>query len=376
MNKHPFSDIPFDQIERVGQTSQLYRDLFCVSWILGRFCNYSCSYCWPYASSKQKDHQPFEKIIQTIDSIKSQARERNFNSFHFSFSGGEPTLHPNYLEILKYLNDDAKNTNYHSIHMTTDLSAGIGWFKKYIDVTKDLYRVSITASFHKEFTEPKAFGEKLVFLQEHDVQTTINMVMVPERFEILMQDALYFNSLGLNVTLKPQSNISATKIVDGYTSEQLDFLQNGLPQMDYTTSRLQKMGKTSNRPINPLKLPEKFLSKPQAVRQIMQVELNDKQGQSWYVDQAERLNAFEFNQFKDWICSSGYRSIIVREPGGVIKRSYSCHDKPLGSIDAGFKLFPEALPCITNSCVSSADSKIPKKKPDCKLALWPEVGGA
>lgn len=371
MKDYPFDQIPFDKIVRVGQMSQLYRDLFSVSWILGRFCNYSCSYCWPYASSKQKDHQPLDLVLKTIASIKSQARERNFNSFHFSFSGGEPTLHPNYLEILSSLNADAQNTNYQSVHMTTNLSAGIGWFKKYAAATENLHRVSITASYHKEFAEKVSFAEKLIFLQEQDVQTTINMVMVPERFDLLMQEAEYFHSVGLNVTLKPQSNLNATKVVDGYTNEQLQLLQNGLPQMDYTTKRLDGQGYKSKRPKKPLVVPE-FALQVSKEYQIMQVELNDASGKSWYLDQAERMNAFNFNQFEHWICSSGFRSIIIREPGGIIKRSYSCGDKPLGSIKDGFKLFDQPKKCTTKSCVSSADSKIPKKKETCSLNLWPE----
>lgn len=38
------------------------------------------------------------------------------------------------------------------------------------------------------------------------------------------------------------------------------------------------------------------------------------------------------------------------------------HDAPLGNIETGFKLFETPMPCITESCVSSADSKIPKRK--------------
>ena len=54
--------------------------------------------------------------------------------------------------------------------------------------------------------------------------------------------------------------------------------------------------------------------------------------------------------------------IIIREPDGNIKRSYSCSDKPLGNIETGFKIFDTPMPCVTDSCVSSADSKIPKRK--------------
>ena len=80
------------------------------------------------------------------------------------------------------------------------------------------------------------------------------------------------------------------------------------------------------------------------------------------MDQAERFNAFNFNKFKGWLCNSGYQGIIIREPDGSIKRSYSCRDVPLGNIETGFKLFNKPMPCVTESCVSSADSKIPKRK--------------
>ena len=94
----------------------------------------------------------------------------------------------------------------------------------------------------------------------------------------------------------------------------------------------------------------------------VKVEFEDSKGKKWYMDQAERFNAFNFNKFKGWSCNSGYQGIIIREPDGSIKRSYSCDDEPLGYIYSGFKLFDKPMPCITNSCVSSADSKIPKRK--------------
>lgn len=332
-----FSEIPFDKIVKVGQKSMIHRDLFTVSWILGRYCNYRCSYCWPYARSDERDHRPLDVLIQTMDSIKSQARENGFNSFHFSWSGGEPTVHPQYLDLIKYYSDDLKNTNYQSCHMTTNLSRDIGWFKNYVEVTKELNRVSVTASWHREMAVKEAFRDKLLFLQENDVFVTINMVMVPEMFEDYYKEALFFKDSGINVTLKPQSNSTASKIVDGYSKEQLDLLQNGMPQRDNTSTG----GKNAV---------------------SMSLEMEDSDGKIWYLDQAERLNAFEFNNFKGWKCHAGFQGVIIREPGGTIKRSYSCHDQPLGTIEEGFEIFKQPTPCISPSCVSSADSKIPKFK--------------
>ncbi len=370
-SSYDFTKIPFADIESVGQRTLLYRDLFCVSWLLGRFCNYKCSYCWPYARSDTRDHRPTELVLKTLSEIKRQARARNFNSFHFSFSGGEPTLHPGYLDILKTYSEDQPQCNYQSLHMTSNISAGLGYFKKYAEVTKNINRVSITASYHKEMTTKEPFAEKLIFLQEQDINVTINMVMVPERFELLWEEALYFHEQGINVTLKPQSNPTATAVVSGYSDEMLKRLRNGMPQRDYTTKRLESKMKTSQRPKPRLAaLPEKDETGDD-IPQIMQVEFNDKLGKKWFMDQAERFNAFNFNQFRGWECSAGYRSIIIREPDGAIKRSYSCNDKPLGFIETGFELFPTAMPCITQSCVSSADSKIPKRKAGSKWPLWP-----
>jgi hypothetical protein len=81
---------------------------------------------------------------------------------------------------------------------------------------------------------------------------------------------------------------------------------------------------------------------------------------NYFLDQAERFNAFGFNQFSGWTCNSGYQSVIIR--GNEVKRGYSCHDLPLGTLTEGFELFKTAQKCITPSCVSSADSKIPKWK--------------
>ena len=374
-SEYDFTKIPFDDLVRVGQRTMLYRDMFTVSWLLGRFCNYRCSYCWPYARSDRKDHRPTELCLLTIDEIKKQARERGFNSFHFSLSGGEPTFHPGYLDILKHLADDVSNTNYTSVHMTSNCSRNMKWFEQYAKTVAPFHRASITASYHREHVNSQEkreqFADKLCFVQEHDVQVTINQVMVPEWFDELYEESLYFHNRGINVTLKPQSDPTASTVVEGYSKEMLDKLYNGMPQRGFT----EEKNKHVQRPKPTFKIDDdRTMQKQtysQGVPQHFQVEFRDKENNPYFMDQAERFNAFNFNKFEGWECSSGYRSIIIREPDGSIKRSYSCHDEPLGNIETGFKLFDKPERCISQSCVSSADSKIPKRAEGTKLPLWP-----
>jgi hypothetical protein len=185
------------------------------------------------------------------------------------------------------------------------------------------------------------------------------MVMVPDWFERDWENALFFHEQGINVTLKPQSDPTASRVVDGYKPEDLKRLHNGMPQRAYTESKR----KWSGRPSPSFDIPKDMMYMPDAsVPWHMQVEFRDSKGEAWYMDQAERFNAFNFNNFKGWSCNAGYQGIIIREPDGSVKRSYSCHDAPLGNIETGFKLFDKAMPCVTGSCVSSADSKIPKRK--------------
>ena len=321
-----FSTIPFQNIVRFGQRTMLAKPLFSTSWILGRFCNYNCSYCWPYARSDKLDHQSLEVYKNTIDEIKCQARANGFTEFHWSFSGGEPTAYKQFPELIKHL--DETESPYQSIHMTTNLSPGSKWWNTWCANTALLQRRSITASFHDEFAKEQEFGDKCLQLQYELVHVTINQVMVPEKFYELYARMERFHARGINVTLKPQSDPTASAVVEGYTDDMIDKMREGFPQ--------RANGE-----------------------ETYQIALYEADGTEYLFDQAERFNAFGFNKFANWTCNAGYQSVIIR--GNEVKRSYSCHDVPLGTLDK-FELFKEPQRCITPSCVSSADSKIPKCK--------------
>ena len=316
-----FSFIPFEKITKFGQQTMLDRPLFNISWILGRFCNYKCSYCWPYARSDKMDYQPLDAYKFTIDEIKRQARQNGFTEFHWSFSGGEPTAYKQFPQLIKHL--DETESTYQSIHMTTNLSPSLNWWRNWHNTTCLLQRRSITASYHAEFAKEQEFGDKCLQLMHDLVHVTINQVMVPDQFFETLERCERFRKLGINVTLKPQSNDSATAIVEGYTPEMIKIMQDDFEQQEG-----------------------------------FQIRLTDGQ-QDYYIDQAERFNALGFNSFTNWTCNSGYQSVIIR--GNEVKRAYSCKDEPLGTIE-NFSLFSAPKRCTTERCVSSADSKIPKCK--------------
>jgi organic radical activating enzyme len=240
-----------------------------------------------------------------------------FSQFHWSFSGGEPTAYKHLPELIDHLGQET----YQSIHMTTNLSPGSKWWERWCS-NINLQRKSITASFHAEFADEQEFGDKCLQLMDAGVYVTINQVMVPEKFYETLERCSRFSERGINVTLKPQSNETATAVVSGYSENMIEIMQDHFEQQ----------------------------TEPQ-------IALYDDQGTEYLIDQAERFNALGFNKFTDWTCNSGYQSVIIR--GNEVKRSYSCHDQILGTL-TDFELFKAPQPCVTPSCVSSADSKIPK----------------
>ena len=323
-----YDQIPWQDITEFGQKTLLESHLFTVSWITTRYCNYSCSYCWPHARSSVPDTKPTELYLNTMDSIKAQARANNFTDFHFSFSGGEPTANKQFMPLVEHYCND-KDAEYQSIHMTTNLSPGPIWWDKYIRSTKSLQRRSVTASFHAEFADEQKFGDTCLQLMEGGVFVTINQVMVPQMFEDLYERLERFAARGINVTLKPQSDPTASHVVHGYTEDQITTMRQGFPQH-------------------------------WEGEQVAQVLLKDAQGVEYEVDQAERFNAFGFNKFQGWSCNAGYQGIIIRDT--EVRRSHSCHDELLGTTTDGFEIFKQPKACITPSCMSSADSKLPKRK--------------
>jgi organic radical activating enzyme len=267
------------------------------------------------------DYQTLEVYKSTIDEIKRQARQNGFTEFHWSFSGGEPTAYKQFPELIKHL--DETESPYQSIHMTTNLSPGSKWWNTWCANTALLQRRSITASFHDEFAKEQEFGDKCLQLIYELVHVTVNQVMVPDKFFETLERCERLRARGINVTLKPQSNDTATAIVDGYTPEMISIMQDDFEQQEG-----------------------------------YQIRLADG-NQNYFIDQAERFNALGFNSFTNWTCNSGYQSVIIR--GNEVKRAYSCNEDAIGTLD-NFELFKEPKRCITPKCVSSADSKIPKCK--------------
>lgn len=68
-----------------------------VEWNLGKRCNYDCSYCPSSIHDNSSPHTDIEILKSAVDKLVTLGKP-----IRISFTGGEPTVHPQFRELLKY----------------------------------------------------------------------------------------------------------------------------------------------------------------------------------------------------------------------------------------------------------------------------------
>ena len=86
-----------------------YKQVF---WELARRCNFNCSYCPDYVHNNTENHKNWDTLYSAYELIKEKFLLGN--SATFVISGGEPTVNPNYMDLVKLLHDEGHKISTHS----------------------------------------------------------------------------------------------------------------------------------------------------------------------------------------------------------------------------------------------------------------------
>lgn len=126
-------------------------EVFSITWMLGRRCNYDCMYCPAELHDKVSEHHNLSKLKEAWQKIHIQTASRQ-RAYKISFTGGEVTANKHFLPFVSWLKE---NYNINSILITSNGSAGLKYYEKlsnYID--------AISFSTHTEFMNERVFFEK------------------------------------------------------------------------------------------------------------------------------------------------------------------------------------------------------------------------
>jgi len=140
--------------KQVIQAGDKNYNLITFSWDLVDMCQYKCSYC----SSMNFNMHTFKhkKNLQNVwkSVIKILKMRRIKSDFSVELLGGEPTLHPDILQILENLN---KIPNCTQVELITNLAKPLSFYEKLDD--EKFNKVKVIASYHPEYFTENYFNK-------------------------------------------------------------------------------------------------------------------------------------------------------------------------------------------------------------------------
>lgn len=158
-----------------------------VCWLTNFSCNYGCPYCilkphWEYALKRDR-YFSIKQILSAWTNLRNRYGEVNIN-----ISGGEPTIYPDFLNIIKEL------SMLHRIDLNTNLSIPIDSIMEHLDAS----RINLSVAFHPFFMKITDMVCKLNALKTKGWNVEVACVAWPP----LIHNLEYYQSLLQNLNFQ------------------------------------------------------------------------------------------------------------------------------------------------------------------------------
>lgn len=310
-----------------------------------RLCNYKCHYCpaWLKAGDYHQGRKagfPSDDEIRTFLDNLENVYLANGRKLHMVLSGGEPTIHPMFPEIV------ARCKPHGVVSMTSNGSRPLNWWKSLPALPS-----GINMSLHHETTDIEKVNLLVDFLTANNVQIRFNLVCDPAHWDASMA---LFNGLRLEyqnwVYAWPLHDPSPVRDRDIYT---------------YTDEQQNWMNLRNKRLANyRLAFGSKFKN------EIAVVHFSDGTKKQMTEISETTLKLNKMNYFNGWECWVGTDSIDIYFSGEVW--SSICKVAKLGRID-NFSLINKPVICDRNICIHPADLAIRKNQPSKNDNLTDQV---
>lgn len=126
-----------------------------VDWYVGKRCNFDCSYCSDIIHDQRSPHVPLADMQRVVD-ILTRHHGRNIS---WSLTGGEPTLHPDFLQLCSYMRERDPSV----ISITTNGFRPIEYLVELFNLLD-----CVVISLHLEAMAPRLqlYVEKILQLEE------------------------------------------------------------------------------------------------------------------------------------------------------------------------------------------------------------------
>ncbi len=206
-----------ENVEKSRRKIAPYRCFF--TWGMHYNCNYNCSYCYaPKPQDITFENNPnniakYEKLVNIVDSWKFIYDK--YGSSRIRLDGGEPSIYPNFFEIVKEL------SKIHRLQMNTNLSFDIN---KFCDISNP-ETIRIDASLHCEYTRLETFIDKLNILKQKGYKLTVSYVGYPDFLENIPLAKKAIENMNIPFFVHPYSGFyEGRQYPQSYTEQDKKFI--------------------------------------------------------------------------------------------------------------------------------------------------------
>ena len=279
-----------------------------IEWNLGKRCNYDCSYCPASIHDNSSAHTNIEVLKKTVDKLMTLGKP-----VRLSFTGGEPCVHPKFMELVKY----CKHVGVKWVSVTTN---GTLPYEFYSALEAD----QIVFSIHLEYDWKRVFN-------------TVESVVQLTNKKVIAQIMAHHDYMDAVLQLRARcllGHIPNTIRRIRWTEGDHDLFDD----MRYNANDLI------------------WLKEQEATVQGNCV-----------IDDADVIHAndvikLHLNKYKDWQCNAGIESLMINWDGEVHRATCRVGGL-LGNIYEGTFLQPlNPVICDRNFCTCAADIPITKVK--------------
>jgi len=277
-----------------------------IEWNIGKRCNYDCSYCPSSIHDNTSPHTDIEMLKATVDKLTRLGK-----SIRLSFTGGEPCVHPKFLELVKY----CKHVGITWVSVTTN---GTLPYEFYSVLEAD----QIVFSIHLEFDWKRVFNTIESVVDSTDKKVIAQIMAHHDHMEAVMQ-------LRARCIL---AHIPTTIRRIRWTEGDHDLFDD----MRYNPDDLT------------------WIKEQDATIQGNCV-IDDSQ-----IIHANDIIKLHKNQYKGWSCNAGLESLMINWDGDVHRATCRVGGS-LGNIyNNTFNMPTEPVICNRNFCTCAADIPLSK----------------
>lgn len=273
-----------------------------IYWYLGNKCNYRCSYCHPDYYNGQHYWHPQELVVSVVNKFKNSL---------VIFSGGEPTFHPNLLDIFQNIDNSC------TLGLVSNGSRPLHLYENLIATRK---KTRVIFSYHYKDVDHDDFFHKAVALASNDKCEFVITFLLPT-------DHHWDNCLDFYYKLKNQGLIVQPKLrFENYRI-------NNIIQRDqeYTEEQVTWALKENN------SIDEGIMLYDNKFKHLRSVS-------------SQYLLADNITNFVGWKCFAKRNNLLIYPNGDVVTGLCAQHSK-LGNIFTSINYEPTAAEtCRTNLC--------------------------